>query len=299
MLRPGTYCRQEITNGGAHMRTITRMFLTLGVLLCSAAWKAPAQTLPEWSEWIPVGPDYPSLDWRVRCWAGSEAQFKGTTVSWWDFQFRSRYNMTVDYVYQTLVGDASVRKNFWVGPFMGTLQPGQKSDPGYAVLIGMCSQHYGRGNGLWIEVKCVIPTGQNNRCLTDNGQPVARLEPGELNQFGLSKPSVANNADKGGGKQVYFYCYHHTDQEHFLVSKVFSKPTTGSTIEDEKEALSKQFSDWIKSSFQVTVDVGTCKPFNTRDEASRAREDFTKTGEQPNQTMRFQAVDWPPSGQAP
>jgi len=282
------------------MRTITRMFLALGLLVGSAILKVPAQTIPEWSEWIPVGPDYPSLDWRMRCWAGSETQVKGTTVSWWDFEFRSRYTMTIDYVYQTRVGDASERKNFWVGPFMGTLQSGQKSDPGYAVLIGPCGQHYSRGEGLWMDVKCVVPAGQDDPCLKNNGQPVQRLERGELNQFGLSKPSGANNTGKStDGKQVYFYCYHHTDQEHFLVSQVFVKPTIGSAVDQEKEALNKQFSEWIKSSFQVTVDVGTCKPFNSREEASSAREDFIKTGGHSNQTLQFEAVDWPPNGQAP
>jgi len=282
------------------MRTITRMFLALGLLFCSATVRAPAQTIPEWSEWISVGSDYPSLDWRVRCWAVSETQVKGITVSWWDFEFRSRYTMTIDYVYQTRVGDASERKNFWVGPFMGTLQSGQKSDPGYAVLIGPCIQQYSRGTGLWIDVKCVVPAGQDHPCLRNDGQPVQRLEPGELNQFGLSKPSGANNAGKGGeGKQVYFYCYHHTDQEHFLVSKVFSKPTIGPAVDRDPEALNKQFSDWIKSSFQVTVNVGACKPFNSREEASSAREDFLKTGEHLNEATQFQAVDWPPNGQGP
>ena len=282
------------------MRTITKMFLALGLLVFSAALRTPAQTTPEWSEWMPVGSDYPSLDWRVRCWGGSETQVKGTTVSWWDFEFRSRYTMTIDYVYRTRVGDATERKNFWVGPFMGTLQSGQKSEPGYAVLVGPCSPHYSRGEGLWMDVKCVVPAGQDSPCLTDNGEPVQRLEPGELNQFALSKPSRANDPGKSSeGKVVYFYCYHHTDQDHFLVSKVFSKLATGPAVDEEKEALNRQFSDWIKSSFKVSVDVGACKPFNTREEASSAREDFIKTGEHPNQTMQLEAVDWPPNAQAP
>jgi hypothetical protein len=280
------------------MRTITRTFLALGLLLCSATLKAPAQTIPEWSEWTPAGPDYPSLDWRVRCWADSESQVKGTTVSWWDFEFRSRYTMTIDYVYQTRVGDASEHKNFWVGPFMGTLQSGQKSDPSHAVLIGPCIQHYSRGNGLWMDVKCVVPAGQDNPCLMDNGQRVQRLEPDELNQFGLSNPSHANNAGKRGGeKQVYFYCYDHADQDRFLVSKVFSKSMTESAVDQETETLNKEFSDWIKSSFQVTADASTCKPFNTREEASSAREDFVKSSEHSNQAKPFQAADWPPNGQ--
>ena len=280
------------------MRTIMRTFWALGLLLCSATWNAPAQTIPEWSEWIPAGTDYPSLDWRWRCWAVSETQVKGITVSWWDFEFQSRYTMTIDYVYQTRVGDASEHKNFWVGPFMGTLQSGQKSEPGSAVLIGPCSQHYSRGSGLWMDVKCVVPAGQDNPCLTENGERVQRLEPDELNQFGLSKPSRANNAGKrGGGKQVYFYCYGRADQEHFLVSRVFSKPTTGSAVDEETEALNREFSDWIKSSFQATADAGACRSFNTREEASAAREDFVKTGEHSNQATQFQAVDWPPNGQ--
>jgi eukaryotic-like serine/threonine-protein kinase len=38
------------------MRTIMRTFLTVGLLLCSVPSKARGQTIPEWSQWISVGP---------------------------------------------------------------------------------------------------------------------------------------------------------------------------------------------------------------------------------------------------
>jgi hypothetical protein len=281
------------------MRTIMRMFLTVGLLLCSVPSKAPAQTIPEWSQWISVGPDYPSLDWRVRCWAGSETQVKGTTVSWWDFEFRSRYTMTIDYVYQTRVGDASEHKNFWVGPFMGTLQSGQKSDPGYAVLIGLCSQHYSRGYGLWMDVKCVVPAGQGDPCLTNNGQPVQRLQPDELNQFGLSRPSGA--ASKSGGQEDYWFCWSSVavspTQTLLYVSKVFSKPAAGPGA-GSAEALMDEFREWTDSTFgHHEPTAGNCFSYKTSEETNKNRQEYANVND--GNGNKAQAVNWPPNGQAP
>jgi hypothetical protein len=283
----------------AHMRTW--MFLAVGLLLCSVSSKTPAQTTPEWSQWISVGPDYPSLDWRVRCWAGSEKHVSGTTVSWWDFEFRSRYTISVDYVYQTVDGDPSTRKNYWAGPFMNTLQPGQKSDPGYAILIGPCSQHYGRGNGLWMDVKCVVPTGQDAPCFTNNGQPVRRLQPDELNQFGLSRPSGGGSSSKSGGKQLYWFCWSSVavspTRTHLYVSKVFSEPAEGPDTGDA-ETLLDQFREWTDSNFgHHESTAGNCLSYKTSEEATKNRQEYANVNDPSG--GKAQAMNWPANEQAP
>jgi hypothetical protein len=281
------------------MRAIARMILLVVLLACSVPFKTPAQTSPEWSQWISLRPDYPSLDWRVRCWAGSETQVKGTTVSWWDFEFRSRYTMSVDYVYQTVDGDPSARKNYGAGPFMNTLQPGQKSDPGSAVLIGPCSQSYGHGNGLWVEVKCVVPTGQSNPCFTNDDQPVRRLQPDELNQFGLSRPSGTDS--KIGGQPVYWFCWSSVAVSPKLtllyVSKVFPKPGTGPSA-GSAETLLDEFREWTNSTFgNHEPTASNCFSYKTSEEANKNRQEYANVND--GDGSKAQAVNWPPNGQAP
>ena len=245
-----------------------------------------------------AGLDYPSLDWRVRCWAGSETQVRGTTVSWWDFQFRSRYTISVDYVYRAPDGDPSVRKNYWAGPFMNTLQPGQRSDPGYAVLIGPCSQDYGRGSGIWVDVKCVIATGQSAPCLTNDGQPVRRLQPDELNQFGLSRPSGA--ASKSGGQEVYWFCWSSVavspTRTLLYVSKLFSKPAAGPDA-GSAETLLDEFREWTDSTFgRHEPNAGKCFSYKTSEEADKKRQEYA--GVNDGNGNKAQAVNWPPNGPA-
>jgi len=278
------------------MRTITRMLLVVSLWLCFVPLKTPGQTIPEWSQWISLGPEYSSLDWRVRCLTGSETQVKGTTVSWWDFEFRSRYTMSVDYVYQTVDGDPSTRSNVMAGPFMNTLQPGQKSDLGYAVLIGQCSQHYGRGTGLWVDVKCVVPTGQDAPCFRNDGQPVRKLQADELNHFGLSRPS-----SKSGGEQAHWFCWSSVAVSptliHLYVSKVFSKPAAGPEA-GTAETLLDQFREWTDSAFgHHEPTAGNCFSYKTSEEANKNRQEYANVNDPSG--GKAQAINWPPNGQTP
>jgi len=182
---------------------------------------------------------------------------------------------------------------------MNTLQPGQKSDPGYATLVGLCSQHYGRGNGLWVEVKCVVPTGEDAPCFRNDGQPVRRLQPDELNPFGLSRPSGA--ASKSGGQQVYWLCWSSIavspKRTLLYVSKAFSKPAAGPDA-GSAETLLDEFREWTDSTFgHHEPTAGKCFSYKTSEEANKSRQEYADVND--GNGNKAQAVNWPPNEQAP
>ena len=163
---------------------------------------ASAQTINDanqdqtYGAWRVANPQYPGIQVRAKCDRDTQDS-DGRVTSWWDFQIRSTYKETVDYVYLNEAGIASPKTNVMIGPFLDTAKPGETKS-GYGVMLwGSCSQHATPKTALHINIKCGVPTGQDAPCFKDSsGNPYERRDPSESAKSGGGSPAT------GGGRQT-------------------------------------------------------------------------------------------------
>ena len=150
---------------------------------------ASAQTINDanqdqtYGAWRVANPQYPGIQVRAKCDRDTQDS-DGRVTSWWDFQIRSTYKETVDYVYLNEAGIASPKTNVMIGPFLDTAKPGETKS-GYGVMLwGSCSQHATPKTALHINIKCGVPTGQDAPCFKDSsGESIRTPRPERVSEI--------------------------------------------------------------------------------------------------------------------
>ena len=202
-----------MTQRGTLSLKLTFVFLMFGLGFASrlamaqeqmSATQDPAQH-QEFGQWRTMNSQFPRIQTRARC--SYDVKVNGQWTSWWDFQIRSTYQDTTDYVFLIEYGNFGTDKNVFGAPGLVTAKYNDIYTNG-TELLGTCHSHP-LPNSLFIIVKCAAPTGQDMACFkgTDGKQisqampsgSVGRHNPDSSTETFASGPIVRHAYNPSGG----------------------------------------------------------------------------------------------------
>jgi hypothetical protein len=162
-----------------------------------------------YGNWRVGNSQYPGIEVRAKC--DNDNTSTTPVSSYWEYQIRSTYKRTMDYVYLVEGGIASPKNNVMTGPFLDTVKPGEIKNGGVQ-LWGGCGQHATPKTDLHITIKCGVPTGQDAPCFKDSdGNPIARQEPSKsqpprVGSKSVPSPSKTASARRGSMTGSVWVC---------------------------------------------------------------------------------------------
>ena len=208
---------------------LLRLFVMPLFLMAAGSSFALAQTSDAnqnrtYGVWKVPNPQTPGLQFRAKC-NDDITDSQGRAKSEWNFQFRSTYKGTIDFVYLNEAGIAQPPANKMIGPFLKTLKPGEVYESG-GELYGGCGQHGTLMTGIHVTIKCAVPTGQDAPCFKDaKGNPYPQAPPSDAQ---TSTPKhygfcIVVTTDPNKPKQVIATNVFETDLDRDELYELFKK----------------------------------------------------------------------------
>jgi hypothetical protein len=178
-------------------------------------------------------PKYPGVLVRAKC--AYDVQIDGKWSSWWDFQLKSTYPASTDYVFNYEYGVPETQVNKFGAPSMITAA---KSGDVYfngTELWGTCSQHTLPTKRLHIRVSCAVPvsTGPDDPCFKGPDGNLIADAPASGSQTGpQNSGATSRQAEATPVIQAPTVGYYHCSADFGIyprsavyVSNVFSGPS--------------------------------------------------------------------------
>lgn len=262
---------------------LTTMQVAL-VLLSVVGWSSafgqtindPAQG-EKYGVWKVMNAQYPGIQTRAKC--DTDVELNGRMTSSWEYQVRSTYKGTVDYVYLVGFGSPITHLNEMTGPFLATAKPGDVTQ-GLTELYGICGEHSSIKTGLHITIKCAVPTGQDAPCFKDaNGNEYPRRQPDNNTQAESSQNAAAPSQPAVETIFCYGWADYETDSSKGslprvrLFTQIFSCPN----IDAYQLALWHELQNWVSTQYGWSNNppqelVVRVERVNTRADAEKRRE---------------------------
>jgi hypothetical protein len=236
-------------------------------------------------QWRVGNAKYPGILVRAKC--SYDVQIDGKWSSWWDFQLKSTYPASMDYVFNYEYGVPESQVNQFGAPSMITAAKSGDMYFNGTELWGTCGQHTLIAKRLHITVACAVPTGQDAPCFKDSsGNPTAAAK----DSGSAVGPLGAQNGHGGklsksgttGSKlaQAFWYCtVDHPDPPSVVVySSVFAKGLEPGVLDSEADGMNttsplalqygKQFEQMVASQHPDWTGRGPyCYAYKSQQEA--------------------------------
>jgi hypothetical protein len=209
-------------------------------------------------QWRTMNSAYPRIQTRARC--SYDVKVNGQWTSWWDFQIRSSYQATTDYVFQIEYGNFGTSQNTFGAPGLVTAKYEDIYSNG-TELLGTCHSHP-LPNSLFIKVKCAAPTGQELPCFKDsNGVQYPEAAASGSTTGPAGAKSVGNSAKPIKSRTIYLWCQASWENTS-TTSQLFESSAPSPDTDDTRQSLADKFADRYANALFTIFPESNKRPAN-------------------------------------
>lgn len=260
----------------------------------------------QYGQWRTMNSEYPRIQTRAKC--SYDVKVNGKWTSWWDFQIRSTYQATTDYVFFIEYGNFSTGANTFGAPGLVTAKYESIYTNG-TELLGTCHAHP-LPNSLFIRVKCAAPTEQELACFKDASGKAIAAAPASGSLTGPGRPGLAVQSKEGSAHaKVYAVCeaFGAVRRTRAYFSPVFPYAPTandaGHARRDDQapnrlDTLTQKYTAWLVAQVPILHedDYFECAGFSTQQEAQKfIQGEKDEIEPQTGESRPFTEVEWPPN----